>query len=234
MPSKAALPVCVCLAASRACIACISSTLAHRIAMLHPLSHLFPPTCAPMGFAIKPRGRRGVVAAKCGASKRRPLATRAVPSPLGMSPLGDAELKAAAFKKTLDKDEARRGREETTISLRKEKRAEQLNKKRFGAAGPPAMPAAMIPQQQQQTVGSQAWQEANPTGLVEGVNSQDPQLQLPAVQTLRKCVGRAGPAPSHKQPALPRLVEHHRATCFPLRTLPALSPHLPPSSLPGC
>ena len=176
----------------------------------------------------------GCLAAKRGASKRRPLATRAVPSPLGMSPLGDAELKAAAFKKTLDKDEARRGREETTISLRKEKRAEQLNKKRFGAAGPPAMPAAMIPQQQQQTVGSQAWQEANPTGLVEGVNSQDPQLQLPAVQTLRKCVGRAGPAPSHKQPALPRLVEHHRATCFPLRTLPALSPHLPPSSLPGC
>ena len=48
MPSKAALPVCVCLAASLACIACISSTLAlyllllaHRIAMLHPLSHLF-------------------------------------------------------------------------------------------------------------------------------------------------------------------------------------------------
>jgi len=135
---------------------------------------------------------------------------RAVPSPFGMSPLGDAELKAAAFKKTLDKDEARRGREETTISLRKEKRAEQLNKKRFGAAGPPAMPAAMIPQQQQQTVGSQAWQEANPTGLVEGVNSQDPQLQLPAVQTLRKLLSIERSPPIEEvisSGVVPRLVQ---------------------------
>ena len=68
--------------------------------------------------------------------------------------------------KTLDKDEARRGREETTISLRKDKRAEQLNKKRFGTGGAMIQPAQQIP-----SVGSQAWLEANPAALVEGVNS---------------------------------------------------------------
>ena len=85
------------------------------------------------------------------------------------------------FKKTLDKDEARRGREETTISLRKDKRAEQLQKKRFGQGELIAPPT-----EQTQTLGSQAWQEANPAQLVEGVNSQDPAAQLPAVTQLRK------------------------------------------------
>ena len=85
--------------------------------------------------------------------------------------------------KTLDKDEARRGREETTISLRKDKRAEQLQKKRFGASSGPLPGAA---DSQSQSVGSQAWLEANPTALVEGVHSDDPNLQLPAVTQFRK------------------------------------------------
>jgi len=84
--------------------------------------------------------------------------------------------------KTLDKDESRRGREETTISLRKDKRAEQLQKKRFGAANMP-IPGATP---DTQSVGSQAWLEANPTALVEGVHSDDPNLQLPAVTQFRK------------------------------------------------
>ncbi|KAL3927317.1 MAG: hypothetical protein SGPRY_002878 [Prymnesium sp.] len=85
--------------------------------------------------------------------------------------------------KTLDKDESRRGREETTISLRKDKRAEQLQKKRFGAVG---MPMAGAAPDNIQSVGSQAWLEANPTALVEGVHSDDPTLQLPAVTQFRK------------------------------------------------
>jgi len=89
--------------------------------------------------------------------------------------------------KTLDKDEARRGREETTISIRKDKRAEQLAKKRFGADGAPAVLAATAGQPAaQHSVGSQAWQEANPQALVDGVNSDDPNLQLPAVTQFRK------------------------------------------------
>ena len=82
--------------------------------------------------------------------------------------------------KTLDKDEARRNREETTICLRKEKRAEQLDKKR-NMSGSTAVSSHSLP-----NVGSQAWLEANPAQLVEGVNSDDPNHQLPAVTQFRK------------------------------------------------
>lgn len=88
----------------------------------------------------------------------------------------------AAYKNTLDKDDARRGREETTISLRKDKRQEQLQKKRFGQSG--AMP--IMAQPEQQSVGSQAWAESDPQKLVAGVHSEDPNLQLPAVTQFRK------------------------------------------------
>ena len=88
--------------------------------------------------------------------------------------------------KTLDKDEARRGREETTISLRKDKRAEQLQKKRFGAGGNPVMPVSPGAGPEHQSIGSQAWQEANPPMLIEGVHSDDPNQQLPAVTQFRK------------------------------------------------
>merc|ERR1719440_1262767 len=91
---------------------------------------------------------------------------------------------------TLDKDDARRNREETTISLRKDKRAQQLQKKRFGVTGAPGTAPGGAPAQptyqQAPSVGSQAWQEANPPALVEGVHSEDPNLQLPAVTQFRK------------------------------------------------
>merc|ERR1719440_1902340 len=91
---------------------------------------------------------------------------------------------------TLDKDDARRNREETTISLRKDKRAQQLQKKRFGVTGAPGTAPGGAPAQptyqQAPSVGSQAWQEANPPALVEGVHSDDPNLQLPAVTQFRK------------------------------------------------
>ena len=67
-----------------------------------------------------------------------------------MPPLGNERRAEAPRFKTLDKDEARRGREETSISLRKDKRNEQLQKKRFG--GMHAMP---MMQPEQQSVGSQ-------------------------------------------------------------------------------
>jgi len=91
--------------------------------------------------------------------------------------------------KTIDKDEARRNREETTITLRKDKRAEQLAKRRGGAGGPAvgmAMGNGLQPAAAQHSVGSQAWQEANPQALVDGVNSDDPSQQLPAVTHFRK------------------------------------------------
>lgn len=73
--------------------------------------------------------------------------------------------------------------------MRKDKRAQQLQKKRFGvtgAAGAPAGAPEGQPAFQAPSVGSQAWQEANPPALVEGVHSDDPNLQLPAVTQFRK------------------------------------------------
>ena len=80
----------------------------------------------------------------------------------------------AAYKNTLDKDDARRGREETTISLRKDKRQEQLQKKRFGQGGAMAPMAAP----EQQSVGSQAWAESDPQKLVAGVIEQHFELRI--------------------------------------------------------
>jgi len=88
---------------------------------------------------------------------------------------------------TIDKDDARRGREETTISLRKDKRAEQLQKRRgniqMGESGAqPVLGTAM----ESPTVGSHAWLEANPQALIDGVHSNDPAMQLSAVTQFRK------------------------------------------------
>jgi len=97
-------------------------------------------------------------------------------------PLADRKESGPRYRNQLDKDDARRGREETTISIRKDKRNEQLQKKRFG--GPAAM--MMPPDQSQQSVGSQAWAESDPQKLVAGVQSEDPNQQLPAVTQFRK------------------------------------------------
>ena len=86
---------------------------------------------------------------------------------------------------TLDKDESRRGREDTTIQLRKDKRNEQLQKKRFGQ-GAADMGMGMGAAPGQQSLGSQAWAESEPQKLVQGVLSDDPNLQLPAVTQFRK------------------------------------------------
>ena len=86
--------------------------------------------------------------------------------------------------KQLDSTEARRGREETSISLRKDKRKDEVNKKRFGGNGPPQVATAA--EAGMPTVGSQAWAEANPQALVDGVHSDDPNMQLPAVTQFRK------------------------------------------------
>ncbi|KAG8459018.1 hypothetical protein KFE25_006563 [Diacronema lutheri] len=97
---------------------------------------------------------------------------------------GDKESAAATRRaqsaryKTLDKDDARRNREETTVSIRKEKRAENVQKKRFGGM-PPAVDSYG-------NLGLQAWQGANPESLVAGILSDDPSLQLQAVTQFRK------------------------------------------------
>jgi HEAT repeat protein len=100
-------------------------------------------------------------------------------------PVAERKNEHPRYRNTVDKDDARRGREETTISLRKDKRNEQLQKKRFGggaSAGMPIIPGA----EQIQSIGSQAWAESNPQKLVEGVQSDDPNQQLPAVAQFRK------------------------------------------------
>jgi len=96
-------------------------------------------------------------------------------------PIADRKHEGPRSRNALDKDDARRGREETTISLRKDKRSEQLQKKRFGGAA--GMPA---PGDLAGSVGSQAWAESDPQKLVEGVHSDDPSQQLPAVTQFRK------------------------------------------------
>ena len=118
--------------------------------------------------------------------------------------------------KTLDKDESRRGREETTISLRKDKRAEQLQKKRFGTTGMPITGSTP----DTQSVGSQAWLEANPAALVEGVHSDDPNLQLPAVTQFRKLLSIERSPPIEEVIAagvVPRFVQFLQAI-YKLRT----------------
>ena len=140
---------------------------------------------------------------------------RVVCAPRKMPPVGRKD-DAPRFK-TLDKDESRRGREETTISLRKDKRAEQLQKKRFGAS---SVPMAGSPDNQSQSVGSQAWLEANPTALVEGVHSDDPNLQLPAVTQFRKLLSIERSPPIEEVIAagvVPRFVQF-------LQVLPAAHP----------
>ena len=88
----------------------------------------------------------------------------------------------------MDGDEFRRGREETTISIRKDKKQEQLQKRRDmrTTPGAGATPPGGMPGPEHPTVGSQAWQEANPQQLVDGVHSEDPNAQLPAVTQFRK------------------------------------------------
>ena len=69
------------------------------------------------------------------------------------------------------------------------------------------MPAA---EPQAQTVGSQAWAEANPATLVDSVNSQDPAMQLTAVTQLRKLLSIERSPPIEEVIAagvVPRLVQ---------------------------
>ena len=54
------------------------------------------------------------------------------------------------------------------------------------APGAGATPPGGMPGPEHPTVGSQAWQEANPQQLVDGVHSEDPNAQLPAVTQFRK------------------------------------------------
>mmetsp|Transcript_18048 Transcript_18048/g.46637 ORF Transcript_18048/g.46637 Transcript_18048/m.46637 type:complete len:539 (+) Transcript_18048:91-1707(+) len=84
--------------------------------------------------------------------------------------------------KTLDKDDARRNREETTISIRKDKRAENLQKKRWGGQPAPTAPHS----ESFGNLGLQAWQGANPEQLVASIHSDDPGMQLQAVTQFRK------------------------------------------------
>jgi importin subunit alpha-6/7 len=126
----------------------------------------------------------------------------------------------AAYKNTLDKDDARRGREETTISLRKDKRQEQLQKKRFGQGGAAAVGgAAGMATPEQTSVGSQAWAESDPQKLVAGVHSDDPNLQLPAVTQFRKLLSIERSPPIEEVIAagvVPRFVQFLQAHAPPL------------------
>ena len=93
---------------------------------------------------------------------RQSASTARLRPPIGMPPAD----RRAAYKNTLDKDDARRGREETTISLRKDKRQEQLQKRRCGQGGAAAVGgAAGMATPEQTSVGSQAWAESDPQKL---------------------------------------------------------------------
>eukprot|EP00965_Chrysotila_dentata_P167223 5521522-Pleurochrysis_carterae.AAC.2 len=127
-------------------------------------------------------------------------------------PPGSERRAEAPRYKTLDKDEARRGREETTISLRKDKRNEQLQKKRFGGGGPGA--TMHMPGPETQSVGSQAWAESEPLKLVEGVHCDDPATQLNAVTQFRKLLS------IERSPPIEEVIRAHSAVAHVQLQLP--------------
>lgn len=100
------------------------------------------------------------------------------------------DVRQKSYKQTIDKDDARRNREETTISLRKDKRAEQLHKKRFGGAGPSNAAAyfntaatAAEPNATQGaavSTGAQAWHNSQPALL----GTMRPSAPTPYASTL--------------------------------------------------
>lgn len=119
---------------------------------------------------------------------------------------GDTSVRRGQFKSTIDKDTARKNREETSISLRKDKRDNALAKRRQQGI----TPAPVDSLGGANTVGSQAWSEANPTQLIEGVNSQDPQVQIQAVTQFRKLLSIERSPPIEeviKSGVVPRFVQ---------------------------
>ena len=88
-------------------------------------------------------------------------------------------------------DEGRRGREETTVSIRKQKRAERLNQRRRMNRGGGDSAAAgagenAFARQPDMTDGSVSQRLKNLPQMVQGVFSQDPRHQLEATTHFRK------------------------------------------------
>ena len=82
------------------------------------------------------------------------------------------------------------------------------------------------------TVGSQAWAEANPQALVDGVHSDDPNHQLPAVTQFRKLLSIERSPPIEEVIAagvVPRFVQFLQVAAAPMRPPAVLPPALAPN-----
>ena len=81
-------------------------------------------------------------------------------------------------------------------------------------------------------VGSQAWAEANPQALVDGVHSDDPNHQLPAVTQFRKLLSIERSPPIEEVIAagvVPRFVQFLQVAAAPMRPPAVLPPALAPN-----
>jgi len=96
------------------------------------------------------------------------------------SAASDRRARSVRHGKLMDPADARRNREETTISIRKKEREQNLQKKRFNGQLPPQQADSFG------NLGLQAWQGANPEQLVAQIHSADPGMQLTAVTHFRK------------------------------------------------
>uniref|UniRef100_A0A061QX28 Importin subunit alpha n=1 Tax=Tetraselmis sp. GSL018 TaxID=582737 RepID=A0A061QX28_9CHLO len=130
---------------------------------------------------------------------------------MSLRPESSTRRKGKGFKKGIDQEEARRKREDNIIELRKNKRDENLLKRRTIAGNEAAATTASSNQSVAQKL------ESLPA-MVAGVNSEDSQVQLDATTQFRKLLSIERNPPIEeviKQGVIPRFVQFLERHDFP-------------------
>mmetsp|Transcript_7864 Transcript_7864/g.20220 ORF Transcript_7864/g.20220 Transcript_7864/m.20220 type:complete len:309 (-) Transcript_7864:186-1112(-) len=127
-----------------------------------------------------------------------------------------ARRKGKGFKKGIDQDEARRKREDNIIELRKNKRDENVMKKRTGVISDAS---AMAPTGSSATANQSVAQKLESLpAMVQGLASTDPQVQVEATMQFRKLLSIERNPPIEeviRQGVIPRFVEFLQRAEFP-------------------
>eukprot|EP00245_Coleochaete_scutata_P016703 TRINITY_DN7890_c0_g1_i1.p1 TRINITY_DN7890_c0_g1~~TRINITY_DN7890_c0_g1_i1.p1 ORF type:complete len:533 (+),score=135.50 TRINITY_DN7890_c0_g1_i1:184-1782(+) len=130
---------------------------------------------------------------------------------MSLRPNARADARKKTFKKAIDTDDARRKREDNMVEIRKSKREENLLKKRKegmqAQLDTPKMPAA----------GVEKKLESLPS-MVQGVWSEDPQMQLEATTQFRKLLSIERSPPIEeviKAGVVPRFVQFLTRADYP-------------------